>query len=189
MAQSKAKITKKAQKTKKAPLKSKSKSVAKTKAVGKIKTQAKTQAKPKPKAKLAAKSQSKANSTTQKRTSSKQTSSALSKSKSASSTSVKMRLTSLTPLDDRLVVSIEKPKEKTAGGLFIPSTAHVGRSDIGYVIAVGRGHQDKKGRLKSMDVQVGDQVLFNPYAGTEAQFDGQDVMILRESDIMGVVES
>lgn len=96
---------------------------------------------------------------------------------------------SLSPLDDRIVVRVEESEKVTAGGLYIPATV----SDIsgnlkGLVLAVGRGHMNKKGHVKPMDVQVGQTVLFADYSGTKFDHQGQDVIIIRESDILGIIE-
>lgn len=93
----------------------------------------------------------------------------------------------LTPLDDRILVQVEV-MTKTAGGLFIPSSANE-RPNQGKVIAVGRGHQNKKGRVRPMDVSLGDTVLFAPVAGVDMTLMDQEVLILRESDILGILES
>jgi chaperonin GroES len=92
----------------------------------------------------------------------------------------------LTPLDDRLVIEIEQ-LEKTAGGLFIPATASE-RPQRGKVLAVGRGKRDKKGRVRPMDVRLGDEVLFANFAGTPITISGHDVVIMRESDLLGVID-
>ncbi|MCB0407198.1 MAG: co-chaperone GroES [Bdellovibrionales bacterium] len=93
-----------------------------------------------------------------------------------------------TPLDDRLIVRFEAPSETTAGGIIIPSSVSGDRPDRGEVIAVGRGHRDNKGRIKPMDVQMGDQVLFSTYAGQKITMASADVYILRESDILGIID-
>ncbi|MCB0421267.1 MAG: co-chaperone GroES [Bdellovibrionales bacterium] len=92
----------------------------------------------------------------------------------------------MTPLDDRIVIQREIESGKTAGGLFIPNSALEQRPE-GRVVLVGRGHKDKKGRLLPLDVQVGDFVITHSYAGTEAELNGTSVLIVRESDILGVV--
>lgn len=92
----------------------------------------------------------------------------------------------ITPLDDRILVEVEV-LTKTAGGLFIPSTA-TDRPQQGKVIAVGRGHRDKKGRLRPMDVSLGDVVMFTQYGGVNMTLKDKEVLILRESDILGILE-
>lgn len=94
----------------------------------------------------------------------------------------------ITPLDDRVIVSVEEAATQTPGGLYIPSTANADRPSRGRVLVVGRGHLDKKGRLKPMAVQIGDEVLFAAFSGTEMKLQGQEVLILREADLLGVVE-
>lgn len=94
----------------------------------------------------------------------------------------------VTPLDDRLIVKIEAHQEKTEGGLYIPSTVSAERPSRGIVMAVGRGHLSQKGRIKPMDVKEGDEVLFAAFSGTEMKIQGEDVVILREADLLGIVD-
>lgn len=95
----------------------------------------------------------------------------------------------LTPLDDRLIVQLTERERKTAGGLFIPDTvADVSGNLEGVVVAAGRGHLDKKGRIRPMDVKVGDRVIFPQYSGNKIDIPGTDVVILRESDVMGLFQ-
>jgi chaperonin GroES len=91
------------------------------------------------------------------------------------------------PLHDRVVVKRIDAEEKTAGGIIIPDTAKEKPSQ-GEVIAVGPGGRDESGKLTPIDVQVGDIVLFGKWSGTEVKIDGQDLLIMKESDIMGVLE-
>lgn len=94
----------------------------------------------------------------------------------------------LTPLDDRLVVELAEQEKMTAGGLYIPNTVtDVAANLKGKVLAIGRGHLGQKGHIKNMDVQVGDQILFAEYAGSKVNVEGQNVLILRESDVLGIV--
>lgn len=94
----------------------------------------------------------------------------------------------VTPLDDRLVVQLTQKEAKTAGGLYIPDTvSDVAGHKEGTVVAVGRGHRDGKGRVRPMDVQKGDKVMFSAFGGTKLEFQNYDLLILRESDVMGVV--
>lgn len=94
----------------------------------------------------------------------------------------------LTPLDDRLLVKVSDMERKTAGGLYIPDTvADVSGNLEGVVIAAGRGHRDNKGRLRPLDVKVGDRVIFSSYTGNKIELQGQSVVILREAEVMGVV--
>lgn len=90
------------------------------------------------------------------------------------------------PLADRLVVRAAGASEKTAGGLYIPGTVQE-RPHQGEVLACGPGAKSKKGRLKPLDVKVGDQVLFGAYAGVTAEFEGQEVLILREDEVLGIL--
>ncbi|MBK7890227.1 MAG: co-chaperone GroES [Bdellovibrionales bacterium] len=89
------------------------------------------------------------------------------------------------PLDDRILVERAGESNMTPGGLYIPDTVSE-RPTKGVVKAVGRGHQDKKGRVQPLDVKVGDTVLFTSYAGTEVEFGGETYLILRETDLLGV---
>ena len=98
-------------------------------------------------------------------------------------------LKALSPLDDRLVIQVEAQEKVTAGGLFIPATvSDVSGNLKGRVLAVGRGHMNKKGHVKPMDVKVGDTVMVSEYAGTKYEFQGVDLLIIRESDVLGIVE-
>ncbi len=95
----------------------------------------------------------------------------------------------LTPLDDRLIVQLTEREAKTAGGLYIPDTVSTVTGNLeGHVIAIGRGHRDKKGRIRPLDVSVGDRILFPQYSGSKIDIQGADVVILRESDVMGLFQ-
>jgi len=91
------------------------------------------------------------------------------------------------PLHDRVVVRRLEAEEKTAGGIIIPDTAKE-KPQQGEVIAVGPGARDDNGKLTPLDVKVGDRVLFGKWSGTEVRIDGEDLLIMKESDIMGVLE-
>ena len=91
------------------------------------------------------------------------------------------------PLHDRVVVKRIDAQEKTKGGIIIPDTAQEKPSQ-GEIIAVGPGGRDESGKLTPIDVKVGDVVLFGKWSGTEVKIDGQDLLIMKESDIMGVIE-
>ena len=91
------------------------------------------------------------------------------------------------PLHDRVVVRRLTPKEKTAGGIIIPDTAKEKPSE-GEVVAVGPGARNEKGVITPIDIVPGDRVLFGKWSGTEVKIDGEDLMIMKESDIMGIVE-
>ncbi len=93
------------------------------------------------------------------------------------------------PLDDRIVVQIMTPERVTPAGLIIPDTVvNVGGNREGVVLAVGRGHQSSKGRLRPMDVKKGDKVLIGEYVGSKINYQGQDLVILRETEVMGVLD-
>ena len=91
------------------------------------------------------------------------------------------------PLHDRVVVKRIDAEGKSAGGIIIPDTAQEKPSQ-GEVTAVGPGSRDETGKLIPIDVQVGDRVLFGKWSGTEVKIDGQDLLIMKESDIMGVID-
>jgi chaperonin GroES len=91
------------------------------------------------------------------------------------------------PLHDRVVVKRLDAEEKTASGIIIPDTAKEKPSQ-GEIVAVGPGGRDEAGNLVPLDVKVGDTVLFGKWSGTEVKIDGQDLLIMKESDIMGVLE-
>jgi chaperonin GroES len=92
------------------------------------------------------------------------------------------------PLHDRVVVKRIDADEKTAGGIIIPDTAKETPQE-GEVIAVGPGGRDETGKLTPIDVKVGDRVLFGKWSGTEVRIDGKELLIMKESDIMGVLVS
>ena len=91
------------------------------------------------------------------------------------------------PLEDRVVIQQIEAEEKTAGGIVLPDTAKEKPSQ-GEIIAVGPGGRDESGKLIPIDLKVGDTVLFGKWSGTEVKIDGQDLLIMKESDIMGVIE-
>ncbi|HWJ99076.1 MAG TPA: co-chaperone GroES [Xanthobacteraceae bacterium] len=91
------------------------------------------------------------------------------------------------PLHDRVVVRRVNAEEKTAGGIIIPDSAKE-KPQEGEVIAVGPGGRDEAGKLIPIDVKTGDRVLFGKWSGTEVKIDGEELLIMKESDIMGVVE-
>ena len=90
------------------------------------------------------------------------------------------------PLHDRVVVRRVESEEKTKGGIIIPDTAKE-KPQEGEVIAVGAGVRDERGELVPLDVKVGDRVLFGKWSGTEVKLDGEDLIIMKESDILGIV--
>ena len=90
------------------------------------------------------------------------------------------------PLHDRVVVKRVNAEEKTAGGIIIPDTAQE-KPQQGEVVAVGPGGRDEKGKLTTIDVKVGDRVLFGKWSGSEVKIEGDELLIMKESDIMGVI--
>lgn len=114
------------------------------------------------------------------------------KTATQSKTKVKVKQTSLvnviSPLDNRLIIQLESGDRVTPGGLIIPDTSAVSGQQKGKVLAVGRGRRDEKGKTHPMDVQVGDRVLLSDYAGDNIEILGQKVRILRETDILGILE-
>jgi len=90
------------------------------------------------------------------------------------------------PLHDRVLVERVKEATKTAGGIIIPDTAKE-KPQEGKVVAVGPGSRDESGKLVALDVKKGDRVLFGKWGGTEVTLDGKELLIMKESDIMGVV--
>ena len=92
------------------------------------------------------------------------------------------------PLHDRVVVERVTAEEKTAGGIIIPDTAKE-KPQEGEVIAVGPGARDDSGKLVPLDVKAGDRVLFGKWSGTEVKLDGEDLIIMKESDIMGIIDA
>ncbi len=90
------------------------------------------------------------------------------------------------PLHDRVVVRRIDEDERTAGGIIIPDTAKE-KPQQGEVVAVGPGVADDMGKVQPLDVRVGDRVLFGKWSGTEVKIDGDDLLIMKESDIMGVI--
>jgi chaperonin GroES len=95
---------------------------------------------------------------------------------------------SFRPLHDRVLVRRIDADEKTAGGIIIPDTAKE-KPQRGEVVAVGAGTRTEDGRLTPLDLMVGDVVLFGKWSGTEVKIDGEDLLIMKESDILGIVES
>jgi chaperonin GroES len=97
-----------------------------------------------------------------------------------------MAKTKFRPLHDRVVVRRIEADTKTKGGIIIPDTVKEKPSE-GEVIAVGPGGRDENGKLTPIDVKTGDRVLFGKWSGTEVKLDGEDLLIMKESDIMGVI--
>jgi chaperonin GroES len=92
------------------------------------------------------------------------------------------------PLQDRVVVRRVDPEQKTAGGIFIPDTAQEKPME-GTVVEIGPGARAEDGRVHPLDVEVGDRVLFGKWSGTEITLDGEELIIIKESDLIGVVEA
>ena len=91
------------------------------------------------------------------------------------------------PLHDRVVVRRLEAEEKTAGGIIIPDTAKEKPME-GEVVAIGAGARDEAGKLVPLDVKAGDRILFGKWSGTEVKLDGEELLIMKESDIMGIIE-
>ncbi len=91
------------------------------------------------------------------------------------------------PLGDRVLVKRVEEEQKTKGGIIIPDTAKE-KPQEGEVVSVGPGARDDSGKVQALDVKAGDRILFGKWSGTEVKIDGQDLLIMKESDILGVVE-
>jgi chaperonin GroES len=91
------------------------------------------------------------------------------------------------PLHDRVVVRRIESEAKTAGGIIIPDTAKE-KPQEGEIVAVGPGARDESGKLVPLDVKAGDRILFGKWSGTEVKIDGEELLIMKESDVMGIVE-
>ena len=99
-----------------------------------------------------------------------------------------MAKTKFRPLHDRIVVRRINAEEKTKGGIIIPDSAQEKPSQ-GEIVAVGPGGRDEAGKLIPIDLKTGDRVLFGKWSGTEVKLDGEDLIIMKESDIMGIIEA
>jgi chaperonin GroES len=97
-----------------------------------------------------------------------------------------MAKTKFRPLHDRVVIKRVEAEEKSKGGIIIPDTAKE-KPQQGEVVAVGPGGRDENGKLIAMDLKAGDRVLFGKWSGTEVKLDGEELLIMKESDIMGVI--
>jgi chaperonin GroES len=97
-------------------------------------------------------------------------------------------MTKIRPLQDRIIVRRVKEEEKSRGGIFIPDTAKEKPTE-GEVIAVGSGKVLENGTVRALDVKVGDRVLFGKYNGNEVKLDGEDRLIIREDDVLGVLQA
>jgi len=92
------------------------------------------------------------------------------------------------PLHDRIIVERLEEETKTAGGIIIPDTAKE-KPQQGQVIAVGKGKKTEDGKILPLDVKVGDKILFGKYSGTEIKLDGKEFLMMREDDVLGVIEA
>ncbi|MEJ0060096.1 MAG: co-chaperone GroES [Terricaulis sp.] len=97
-------------------------------------------------------------------------------------------MASFRPLHDRVVVKRVKEEEKTRGGIIIPETAQE-KPQEGEIVAVGPGARDEDGERIPLDLEVGDRILFGKWSGTEVKIDGEDLLIMKEADVMGVIEN
>jgi chaperonin GroES len=97
------------------------------------------------------------------------------------------QLANFRPLGDRVLVKRVKEEEKTKGGIIIPDTAQE-KPQEGEVVAVGPGARDEDGERIELDVKVGDRILFGKWSGTEVKVDGEDLLIMKESDVLGIIE-
>ena len=103
----------------------------------------------------------------------------------SSMAAVSLSVSTVKPLGDRVFVKVSESEEKTAGGILLPDTAKEKPME-GKVVSVGPGARDDNGRITPLDVKAGDTVLFGKWSGTEVKIDGEDLLIMKESDIMGV---
>ena len=92
------------------------------------------------------------------------------------------------PLHDRVLVRRVAEEERTAGGIIIPDTAKEKPME-GEIVAVGSGARNEKGEIVALDVKAGDRILFGKWSGTEVRIDGEELIIMKESDVMGIIES
>ena len=97
-------------------------------------------------------------------------------------------MTKFRPLHDRVLVRRVTAEEKSAGGIIIPDTAKE-KPQEGEVVAVGAGARNEQGQVVALEVKAGDRILFGKWSGTEVKLDGEELLIMKESDIMGIVES
>ena len=154
------------------------------------KTISKSKAKPKPKIK--AKSKTKVQSKTKAKVAVKAKPTGKVKSKVSAQPKVQTKATVawsklISPLEDRLIVSFVAPSEVTAGGIIIPGTVSEAPNK-GKVLAVGPGRRSKKGKLRPVDVKVGDEVIFPQHAGSKMTVQNTEILILREEEILGIIQ-
>jgi chaperonin GroES len=96
--------------------------------------------------------------------------------------------TKLTPLHDRILVRRLEGEEKTRGGLIIPDSAK-DKPQEGEVISAGKGKSNEEGKVRPLDVKAGDRILFGKYSGTEVKIDGEEFLIMREEEVLGIIET
>ena len=96
-------------------------------------------------------------------------------------------MTKFRPLHDRVLIRRVKEEEKSRGGIIIPDTAQE-KPQEGEVIGVGAGARDEAGKIQPLDLKIGDRILFGKWSGSEVKLDGEDLLIMKESDVMGVIE-
>jgi chaperonin GroES len=96
--------------------------------------------------------------------------------------------TKLTPLHDRILVRRLEGEEKTRGGLIIPDSAK-DKPQEGVVVSAGKGKSNEEGKVLPMDVKAGDRILFGKYSGTEVKIDGEEFLIMREEEVLGIIET
>jgi chaperonin GroES len=96
-------------------------------------------------------------------------------------------VTNFRPLHDRVLIRRVKEEEKSRGGIIIPDTAQE-KPQEGEIIGVGAGARDETGKIQPLDVKIGDRILFGKWSGAEVKLNGEDLLIMKESDIMGVIE-
>ena len=99
---------------------------------------------------------------------------------------VSLSVSTVKPLSDRVFVKVSESEEKTAGGILLPDTAKE-KPQVGEVVQIGPGKRNDSGEISPLDVKAGDLVIFGKWSGTEVTIDGQDLLIMNESDIMGVL--
>ena len=95
---------------------------------------------------------------------------------------------SFRPLHDRILVRRVESEEKTKGGIIIPDTAKE-KPQEGEVVAAGPGARNETGQIQALDVKAGDRILFGKWSGTEIKLDGEDLLVMKESDVMGIIEA
>ena len=95
----------------------------------------------------------------------------------------------ISPLDDRILIRVDEAEKMTSGGLYIPDTASLTGHFRGEVVAIGRGHLDKKGRIRPIELKIGDRILFAQHTGSKVTLLDEELVILREQEVVGVLET